>query len=108
MTTTWRVTLLPFGCPWEDVCKPHIDVFPSEPKKNGEELFESPLCGLPNVILTPHIGGSTEEVQAAIGVEVASAMIKCINTGVPYGAVNFPQVDNHASRRHAPADQLPP
>lgn len=68
------------------------DVFPTEPKKNGEGLFESPLIGLPNVILTPHIGGSTEEAQAAIGMEVSIAMIKYINAGITYGAVNFPQV----------------
>jgi len=68
------------------------DVFPTEPKKNGEGLFKSPLVGLPNVILTPHIGGSTEEAQAAIGMEVSIAMIKYINAGITYGAVNFPQV----------------
>lgn len=68
------------------------DVFPQEPKKNGEGLFKSPLQGLANVILTPHIGGSTEEAQEAIGHEVALSMIKYINTGVTYGAVNFPQV----------------
>eukprot|EP00316_Scyphosphaera_apsteinii_P011613 CAMPEP_0119321944 /NCGR_PEP_ID=MMETSP1333-20130426/56864_1 /TAXON_ID=418940 /ORGANISM="Scyphosphaera apsteinii, Strain RCC1455" /LENGTH=422 /DNA_ID=CAMNT_0007329049 /DNA_START=17 /DNA_END=1285 /DNA_ORIENTATION=+ len=69
------------------------DVFPFEPKKNGEGVFESPLCGLKNVMLTPHIGGSTEEAQEAIGVEVANALIKYINSGSTYGSVNFPEID---------------
>ena len=50
------------------------------------------LQGLPNVILTPHIGGSTEEAQAAIGKEVASSLIRFVNRGTSTGAVNFPHV----------------
>ena len=69
------------------------DVFPEEPKSNGQGLFDSPLRGLKNVFLTPHTGGSTEEAQEAIGREVSAAMIKFINTGITYGAVNFPQLD---------------
>jgi D-3-phosphoglycerate dehydrogenase len=69
-----------------------IDVFPKEPKSN-EELFESPLRGLDNVILTPHIGGSTFEAQRNIGLEVANALIKYSDTGSTTGAVNFPQVE---------------
>ncbi|WP_313902576.1 NAD(P)-dependent oxidoreductase, partial [Klebsiella pneumoniae] len=52
-----------------------IDVFPVEPRANGEE-FESPLRGFDNVILTPHIGGSTQEAQANIGLEVAEKLVK--------------------------------
>ncbi|CAN8064166.1 unnamed protein product [Agarophyton chilense] len=69
-----------------------IDVFPSEPAKNGPG-FESPLCGLENVILTPHIGGSTAEAQKNIGVEVSAALIKHVNLGATVGAVNFPNMD---------------
>lgn len=69
-----------------------IDVYPDEPEKNGDS-FSSPLQGLPNVILTPHVGGSTEEAQAAIGIEVSSYLIKLINTGATTGAVNFPQIE---------------
>jgi D-3-phosphoglycerate dehydrogenase len=69
-----------------------IDVFPSEPKSNSEK-FESPLVGLPNVILTPHVGGSTEEAQEAIGKEVANALLRFLNTGSTALAVNFPQLD---------------
>ena len=69
-----------------------IDVYPQEPEKNSEG-FETPLRNLGNVILTPHIGGSTEEAQEAIGKEVSSALIKFINSGATTGAVNFPQVE---------------
>lgn len=69
-----------------------VDVFPYEPASN-DEPFKSPLCGLPNVILTPHIGGSTIEAQRNIGVEVASTFVKFIETGSTTGAVNFPRVE---------------
>jgi D-3-phosphoglycerate dehydrogenase / 2-oxoglutarate reductase len=69
-----------------------VDVYPSEPASNNES-FESPLRGLPNVILTPHIGGSTEEAQEAIGKEVSAALLKFVNSGATTGAVNFPQVE---------------
>jgi len=69
-----------------------VDVYPEEPEANGDG-FASPLRGLPNVILTPHIGGSTEEAQEAIGREVSAAVIKYINAGSTTGAVNFPAVE---------------
>lgn len=69
-----------------------VDVFPDEPQSNSE-TFESPLRGLSNVILSPHIGGSTEEAQEAIGLEVAESFIKFIRNGSTRGAVNFPNVD---------------
>jgi D-3-phosphoglycerate dehydrogenase len=67
------------------------DVFPEEPKRNGER-FTSPLQGLPNVILTPHIGGSTEEAQDRIGEETARKLADYSDTGATLGAVNFPEV----------------
>lgn len=69
-----------------------IDVFPDEPRSN-DEVFSSPLNGLPNVILTPHIGGSTIEAQRNIGLEVSATFVKFIETGSTTGAVNFPQVE---------------
>jgi D-3-phosphoglycerate dehydrogenase / 2-oxoglutarate reductase len=69
-----------------------IDVYPQEPESNSDD-FSSILRGLPNVILTPHIGGSTLEAQESIGREVASALTKFTNTGATIGAVNFPQVE---------------
>jgi D-3-phosphoglycerate dehydrogenase len=68
-----------------------VDVFPAEPKSAGEE-FVSPLRELENVILTPHIGGSTEEAQASIGSEVAIKLLKYSNNGSTLSAVNFPEV----------------
>lgn len=68
-----------------------IDVFPEEPKANDDE-FVSPLRGLDNVILTPHIGGSTMEAQANIGVEVAEKLIKYSDNGTTTSSVNFPEV----------------
>ncbi|WP_440875571.1 phosphoglycerate dehydrogenase [Thalassotalea sp. PLHSN55] len=68
-----------------------IDVFPVEPKGNDEE-FVSPLRGLDNVILTPHIGGSTKEAQENIGLEVASKLAKYSDNGSTLSAVNFPEV----------------
>lgn len=67
-----------------------IDVFPAEPKGNDDE-FLSPLRGLDNVILTPHIGGSTVEAQANIGAEVAAKLIRYSNNGSTLSAVNFPE-----------------
>ncbi len=69
-----------------------IDVFPAEPVANTDG-FASPLQGRPNVILTPHVGGSTSEAQAAIGTEVATALVKFTNTGATTGSVNFPEVE---------------
>ncbi len=68
-----------------------IDVFPVEPRSNDEE-FESPLRGLDNVILTPHIGGSTAEAQANIGLEVAEKLVKYSDNGTSVSSVNFPEV----------------
>ena len=68
-----------------------IDVFPVEPKGNNEE-FVSPLRAFDNVILTPHIGGSTQEAQANIGVEVAEKLATYSDSGTTTSAVNFPQV----------------
>ena len=68
-----------------------VDVFPTEPSSNSER-FVSPLQGLDNVILTPHVGGSTEEAQERIGTEVARKFVDFSDNGSTTGAVNFPQV----------------
>lgn len=77
-----------------------IDVFPVEPKGNNEE-FESPLRGLDNCILTPHIGGSTQEAQENIGIEVAGKLVRYSDNGSTLSAVNFPEValPTHAGAR---------
>jgi D-3-phosphoglycerate dehydrogenase / 2-oxoglutarate reductase len=69
-----------------------IDVYPEEPESNTDS-FKTDLQGLSNVILTPHIGGSTEEAQEAIGREVATALGKFAAMGATTGAVNFPQIE---------------
>jgi D-3-phosphoglycerate dehydrogenase / 2-oxoglutarate reductase len=77
-----------------------IDVFPWEPEANTDD-FATELRGLPNVILTPHVGGSTEEAQANIGREVATSLTKFVRAGTTTGAVNFPQVEfPQAARTH--------
>ncbi|OOG39260.1 phosphoglycerate dehydrogenase [Rhodanobacter sp. C05] len=68
-----------------------VDVFPLEPKGN-DDAFVSPLIGMDNVILTPHIGGSTLEAQDNIGIEVASKLIRYSDNGSTLSAVNFPEV----------------
>jgi D-3-phosphoglycerate dehydrogenase / 2-oxoglutarate reductase len=68
-----------------------VDVFPYEPKTNDEE-FLNELRGLPRVILTPHVGGSTEEAQANIGEFVPSKLLQFMNNGSTYGSVNFPEL----------------
>ncbi|WIH06567.1 phosphoglycerate dehydrogenase [Xanthomonas translucens pv. graminis] len=68
-----------------------VDVFPVEPKGNGD-AFESPLAAHDNVILTPHVGGSTLEAQDNIGVEVAAKLVRYSDNGSTVSAVNFPEV----------------
>ena len=76
-----------------------LDVYPNEPAANGDyfttELngWAEELRGLNNIILTPHIGGSTEEAQRAIGIEVADALVRYINQGTTLGSVNLPEVN---------------
>jgi len=72
-----------------------LDVFPVEPSSNADR-FKTPLQGLKNVILTPHIGGSTEQAQDRIGREVARKMLDYFSSGSTMGAVNFPQVQLQA------------
>ncbi len=76
------------------------DVFPVEPKSAGDR-FVTPLQGLENVILTPHIGGSTVEAQERIGEEVARKLLDFLSAGTTVGAVNFPSVDLPHDPSHA-------
>jgi D-3-phosphoglycerate dehydrogenase len=75
-----------------------LDVYPNEPAANGDyfntnlNVWGEDLRSLSNIILTPHIGGSTEEAQRAIGVEVADALVRYINQGITLGSVNLPEV----------------
>jgi len=69
-----------------------IDVFPEEPGSNTDP-FDASVRGLDNVILTPHVGGSTLEAQRSIGAEVANALIRFTDAGSTGGAVNFPEID---------------
>jgi D-3-phosphoglycerate dehydrogenase len=69
-----------------------IDVYPEEPESNTDK-FQTELQGIPNVVLTPHIGGATEEAQANIGQEVPVTLARYVNTGATRGAVNFPHLD---------------
>ncbi|GKU00306.1 d-3-phosphoglycerate dehydrogenase 2 [Fusarium langsethiae] len=75
-----------------------LDVFPSEPAANGDyftndlNVWGEDLRSLKNLILTPHIGGSTEEAQRAIGIEVSEALVRYINQGITLGSVNIPEV----------------
>jgi len=68
-----------------------VDVFASEPASN-EQALDSPLRGRPDVILTPHVAGSTEEAQAKIGEEVAAKLVRYSDRGDTVGAVNFPEL----------------
>jgi D-3-phosphoglycerate dehydrogenase len=68
-----------------------IDVFPSEPEKNGDR-FNCPLQQLPNVILTPHIGGSTEEAQFNIGIDVSSKLLRYLESGSSFGSHTVPDL----------------
>jgi D-3-phosphoglycerate dehydrogenase len=69
-----------------------IDVFPVEPEKNGA-TFHTPLAGLPNVILTPHIGGSTEEAQYNIGLDVTSKLLNYLERGITTGSHSIPPLN---------------
>ena len=69
-----------------------IDVFPVEPEKNGD-VFATPLQGLSNVLLTPHIGGSTQEAQENIGVDVSGKLINFLEKGITYGSHTVPPIN---------------
>ena len=76
-------------------------MFPVEPKGN-DEAFVSPLRGMDKVILTPHVGGSTQEAQSNIGIEVAAKLVRYSDNGSTLSAVNFPEVslpEHPGSRR---------
>lgn len=68
-----------------------VDVFPTEPRSN-KDIFESPLRGMDNVILSPHVGGSTVEAQENIGIEVAEKLVKYSDNGTSISSVNFPEM----------------
>ena len=68
-----------------------LDVFPEEPRASNEKFY-SPLQGLPNLLLTPHIGGSTEEAQYNIAEFVSNKLVEYVNTGSTYTSVNFPRI----------------
>jgi len=100
-----RGTVVDIGALAESLRSQHlrgaaIDVFPKEPRSNDDE-FVSPLRGLDNVLLTPHIGGSTVEAQENIGVEVAEKLITYSDNGTTIGSVNFPEVvlPTHPNKR---------
>ncbi|MBI2263723.1 MAG: phosphoglycerate dehydrogenase [Armatimonadetes bacterium] len=76
-----------------------VDVFPEEPKGTGEK-FACPLQGIPNVILTPHVGGSTKEAQENIARDLSAKLIRFINNGSTMGCVNIPQVHLPVLRDH--------
>lgn len=76
-----------------------VDVFPKEPRSN-DESFTSPLQGLPNTILTPHIGGSTMEAQVDIASYVPDKLISYINTGNSFASVNFPNLQLPSQQRY--------
>lgn len=75
-----------------------LDVYPAEPGGNGKcftndlNPWAEDLRSLKNIILTPHIGGSTGEAQSAIGIEVSEALVRYVNEGTTHGAVNMPEV----------------
>jgi len=70
-----------------------VDVYPTEPEANQSTGFQSPLTGLPNVIMTPHIGGSTLEAQENIGREVTGSLLRYLTAGSTQGSVSLPEVD---------------
>ena len=93
-----RGTVVDLGALADAIKKGHlhgasIDVFPEEPAASDTKGFESPLQNLPNVLLSPHIGGSTLEAQENIGREVAASLIRYAQTGATTGSVNFPVVE---------------
>jgi D-3-phosphoglycerate dehydrogenase len=92
----------------EHIAGAALDVFPDEPSHKGE-AFKSPVMGMPNVILTPHVGGSTEEAQATIADDVCTKLIKFINVGTTTGAVNVPEVElPEQAGREEPAETAGP
>ncbi len=86
-----RGTVVDIPALCNDIAGAAIDVFPEEPASN-KEPFESPLMKFDNVILTPHVGGSTQEAQENIGIEVAGKLAKYSDNGSTLSSVNFPEV----------------